>query len=311
MFRTLALSSLNSTNVRFIAGHGLQRLALRVSAALTPDLAGTWAEHLFLTPPRPRRSAAGGFARIDARERTVVHRGRKLATWSWGSPDAPAALLAHGWGGSATQLQAFIEPLRSAGFRVVAFDQPAHGRSEGRRTGLPDLADATAHVARAHGGVQAIVAHSLGATAGALAIARGLAVRRIVMVSPPSDLVGYSRRFASWYWVPESVRAAMQRSIEERFDMPWSEVELERIAPKLAADALVIHDRQDRMVPYRQGARFALAWRGARLVATRGLGHGRILEDSDVIAAAVDFVRGGTGGARVARPALPDPAPLY
>lgn len=311
MPRSLALASFNSTNVRFIAGHGLQRLALRISSLLSPGFAGTWAEHLFLTPPRPRFGQARGFDRIDAHERIVLHRGRKLATWSWGSPDAPAVLLSHGWGGNAVQLQAFIEPLRAAGFRVVAFDQPAHGRSEGHRTGLPDLAEATALVAGAHGGVQAIIAHSLGATASALALVRGMPAKRIVMVSPPSDLVGYSRRFARWYWLPERVRDAMQKSIEERYDMRWSEVELERIAPRLAADALVIHDRTDRMVPFKQGARFARAWRGARLVETRGLGHGRILEDRGVIASAVDFLRGGDGGAALANPALPNPSPLY
>lgn len=311
MPRSLVLASLNSTNVRFIASHGLRRLALRISSSLSPGFASTWAEHLFLTPPRPRFGQARGFNRIDAHDRVVLHRGRKLATWSWGSPDAPAVLLAHGWGGNSAQLTAFIEPLRAAGFRVIAFDQPAHGRSEGRRTGLPDLAEATALVARAHGGVHAIVAHSLGATAAALAIINGLEAGRIVLVSPPSDLVGYSRRFARWYWVPERVRDAMQKSIEERYDMRWSEVELEQIAPRLSADALVIHDHTDRMVPFRQGARFARAWAGARLIETRGLGHGRILEDRAVIASAVDFVRGSTGGAPLALPALPNPAPLY
>ena len=125
------------------------------------------------------------------------------------------------------------------------------------------------------------------------------------------DLGGYSRRFARWHWMPESVRRTMQAAIEERYGLRWSELEIDRVAPCLTADALVIHDRRDRMVPFKQGARFARTWRGARLLATEGLGHNRILQDRGVVDAAVDFVRGGSGGAPVAVTALPHPAPLY
>jgi pimeloyl-ACP methyl ester carboxylesterase len=113
---------------------------------------------------------------------------------------------------------------------------------------------------------------------------------RIVLISPPSDLVGYSRRFARWHWIPERLRGAMQTAIEERYGVRWEDLELARVAPRLAAKALVIHDRDDRMVPWKQGAAVAQHWRGARLVTTQGLGHGRILQDEAVTAAAVDFI---------------------
>lgn len=310
MPRSPAFSSLNSTNVRLVAGLGMHRLALRASGVLTPELAGLWAERLFLTPPRSRFPASELFGVIDARASRVEHRGRRLAVWRWGSADAPAVLLAHGWGGRMLQLQSFVQPLLRAGYRVIGYDQPAHGLSEGRLSGLPDMADALAAVARAHGGVHAVIAHSLGATGAALATVNGLSVERIVMLSPPADMVGYSRRFARWYWMPERVRVAMQAAIEERYGLRWSELELERVAPRLTAAALVVHDRGDRMVPVKQGVRFARAWKGARLLLTDGLGHGRILADCDVVHAAVDFVRGGSGGAAPAVPA-PHPAPLY
>src|SRR5574341_618996 len=89
-----------STNVRFAA------LAL-----LSPDLAAAWAERLFLTPPRPRDAAATALDLIDARSSYLEHKGRHIAMWRWGSRDAPAVLLAHGWGGNAAQMRAFVFPL--------------------------------------------------------------------------------------------------------------------------------------------------------------------------------------------------------
>jgi pimeloyl-ACP methyl ester carboxylesterase len=292
-----------STNVRFLTG-----------SLLLPEYAAALAERLFLSPPAPRESPdAHGtfFAFLDARASFVAHRGRNLASWRWGPLQAPAVLLAHGWGGNAAQMRRFVPYLLAAGFRVVAYDQPAHGLSEGKLTGLPDFAGALAAVAAHHGNVQHLIAHSLGGSAAALALARGMQLKRAVLVSPPSDLVGHSRRFARWYWMPEPLRRAMQAAIEERFGLRWAELETARLAPKLTTPALVIHDHGDRVVPWTQGAALARAWPGARLLSTVGLGHGRILESEVTARAAVEFITGKSGVASPAEPALPHPAPLY
>jgi pimeloyl-ACP methyl ester carboxylesterase len=311
MPQTLSLPRGNSTNVRLLFQTGLRRIGLRASAFLAPGLAGLWAERLFLTPPKPRYPGGDFFDLVDARQSFVRHRGRHIATWRWGSPQAPAVVLVHGWGGRATQMRRFVAHLAAAGFRVIAYDQPAHGLSDGRLTGLPDFADALAEVARHHGNVHAVVTHSLGGPAAAIALARGMRVERAVLISPPSDLVGYSRRFARWLAIPERVRRAMQASIEERFGVRWSELDIARLAPHLRAPALVIHDRLDAQVPWTQGAALARHWPHARLLSTRGLGHGRILEDDAVARAAVDFIAGRSAVASPAQPALPYPALLY
>jgi pimeloyl-ACP methyl ester carboxylesterase len=289
-----------STNVRFLTG-----------SLLLPEYAAALAERLFLTPPKPRLPESTFFDFLDAHASFVEHRGRNLASWRWGPLDAPAVLLAHGWGGHAAQMHAFVPRLLGAGYRVIAYDQPAHGLSEGRLTGLPDFAGALEAVAAHHGNVRHVLAHSLAGAAVAIAVSRGLRLKSTVLVSPPSDLVGYSRRFARWAWMPEGLRRAMQAAIEERFGLRWSEIEIPRLAPRLKTPALVIHDRGDAIVPWKQGAALARAWPGARLLSTEGLGHGRILEADAVLRAAVDFIGGKSGVANPAVPALPNPAPLY
>jgi pimeloyl-ACP methyl ester carboxylesterase len=269
-----------STNVRLAASH-----------LLFPELAGAWAERLFLTPPPAPDAAATALDLIEARSSIVQHKGRHIVTWRWGSMENPAVLLVHGWGGNAAQMRAFVFPLLSAGYRVIAYDQPAHGVSEGRLTGLPDFADVLAEVAWHHGDVRAVIGHSLGATAAAMAHAwKKLDAKNIVLISPPSDMLGYSRRFARWHWMPEPLRRSMQAAIEERYGLRWEELELARVAPRLSARALVVHDKDDRMVPWKQGAAFAKQWRGATLMTTEGLGHRRILENDTVTQAAANFI---------------------
>jgi pimeloyl-ACP methyl ester carboxylesterase len=214
---TLSLPKI-STNVRF------------------PEFAAAVAERLFLTPPRSRDAAATAIDLIDARSSVLEHKGRHIAMWRWGSRDSPAVLLAHGWGGNAAQMRAFVFPLLQAGYRVIAYDQPAHGVSEGRLTGLPDFADVLAEVAWRHGEVKAVIGHSLGGAGAAVALGSGkVRFEKVVLVSPPADLVGYSRRFARWYWMPEPVRKAMQKAIEERYGVLWEDIEVPRVAPRLSA----------------------------------------------------------------------------
>ena len=289
-----------STNVRFLTG-----------SLLLPEYAAALAERLFLTPPAPRLPQSTFFDFLDAHSSYVDYRGRSLATWRWGPLDAPAVLLAHGWGGYAAQMRGFVPRLLAEGFRVIAYDQPAHGLSEGKLTGLPDFAGALATVAGHHGNVRHVIAHSLGGVAAAIALSRGLPLESAVLVSPPSDLVGYSRQFARWYWMPEALRRAMQAAIEERFGLRWFELEVPRLAPRLRTPALVIHDRSDGVVPWTQGATLARAWPGARLLSTEGLGHGRILESEIATRAASDFIAGKSAVAGPAASALPYPAPLY
>ena len=289
-----------STNVRFLTG-----------SLLLPEYAAALAERLFLTPPKARLPQSTFFDFVDAHAGFVEYRGRNLAAWRWGPADAPAVLLAHGWGGYAAQMRGFVPQLLAGGYRVIAYDQPAHGLSEGRLTGLPDFAGALAAVAASYGGVRHVVAHSLGAVGAALAITRGLQLQSAVLVSPPSDLVGYSRQFARWTWMPERLRRRMQAAIEERYGLRWFELEIPRLAPRLRTPALVIHDHGDGIVPWSQGAALAQAWPGARLLSTVGLGHGRILGSDIATRAAADFISGKSAVASPAAPALPQPAPLY
>jgi pimeloyl-ACP methyl ester carboxylesterase len=111
-----------------------------------------------------------------------------------------------------------------------------------------------------------------------------------VLIAPPASLADSSRRIADALQWPEALRAAVQRRIEDRFGMNWSEFEAERAGGE--QPLLVIHDRQDREVPFAEGKRHLSSWPQARMMEVQGLGHRRVLDDSAVIEASVEFVAG-------------------
>lgn len=61
----------------------------------------------------------------------------------------------------------------------------------------------------------------------------------------------------------------------------------------VSAPLLVVHDRDDRAIPFAHALQLREAARGpAELLATSGLGHRRVLRDRDVVNKVVEFIDG-------------------
>jgi pimeloyl-ACP methyl ester carboxylesterase len=256
-----------------------------------PALAAAVAGRLFMTPPRPRISPRAAETLSRATPLAVPWQGRSLRAWSWGA--GPAVLLVHGWGGYGAQLASFVSPLESAGYRAVALDGPAHGRSPGRRTTLVEFADAVLRVAEELGPLAGMVAHSFGGASTALAISRGLRAGRVVFIGPASDAVLATRRFAAALSLAEPGRRAMQSRLERLVGVRFAELNVPRLAARFDVPLRVVHDRADPEVPWEEGLAITTAWPGAELITTRELGHYRILHDPVVIRGVVEFLGKG------------------
>jgi pimeloyl-ACP methyl ester carboxylesterase len=197
-------------------------------------------------------------------------------------------VLVHGWGGHAGRLTEFVGPLVRKGFSVIAFDAPGHGDAAGRYSSLPEFVDAIRAVAQSNGPVEALIGHSLGAGACALAIRGGLPVSRAVLLAPPADAEKYAGKFARFFRIPPNTHDAMKRRLEERYRIHWPDLKV--AAGDCPARVLVFHDPRDGKVPFRDGVEVVQTWSQAKLVKTPGLGHHRILADRHVIRRAVAFI---------------------
>jgi pimeloyl-ACP methyl ester carboxylesterase len=266
------------------------RAGLGLWGRIAPRSAASWFQRQFLTPRRAPASAQAAFGGVAAER--VPYGNRWLKVWHFGQ--GPTVLFVHGWSGRAAQFDAWVAPTVAAGFRAVLFDAPAHGGSGGRTTNLLDFAGAVQHVGGLAGPVAGIVAHSFGAPAAIMAARYGLATPRLALLAPPTSLAAFSRVVARHLGLPDAVAQRMQAGLERRLDFRWADVESDKLAGDLAADGrrlLVVHDRRDREVPFAAGARIAAA-AGARLVATDGLGHNRLLADPTVIQQSLAFLAG-------------------
>jgi len=269
------------------------RTAFRTVGSLAPDVAARWAETIFCTPPRHEPPATEEEFIATGRRFVVRSEGQDIAAWEWGA--GPTILLAHGWGSRAGRFRGAGTALVEAGFRVVAHDAPAHGRSTGRFASLPEFARALRAVADQVGEVYGVVGHSLGGAAACLAMHAGLEARRVVLVAAPADVQRFTQEFGDYLRIPPRTRQVMRRNLEARLKMRLEDLHIPTLVRTLSVPALVVHDREDVEVPFASGEEIARAFPRARLIATSGLGHRAILRDPEVVRQTVAFLREDPG----------------
>jgi pimeloyl-ACP methyl ester carboxylesterase len=289
-----------------------QRLRWQAGSLVSPSATARAFERLWFTPPRAApTSAARRFldtARSDWALVTGHGPSRRVRVYRWGD-SGPAVLLAHGWGGHAGQWHAVAGSLVAAGMRVVAFDALSHGASDAgtrgaAQTSVLEMSRSLLAAAWHAGPVHAVVAHSLGGAATALALREGLPARAAVLVGSPADMHAACTALAWQLGIAPAVLARMQRQSERWLGMPWSAFNVPEIGrSRPVPPTLVIHDRGDKEVRWEDGAAIAGAWPGAELVTTDGLGHRRILQDPAVIGRIAAFVRPSAAGTVTAPPA--------
>lgn len=296
-----------STIVRNFLKLSLVRWQFSLAGRLVPRLAVDKATRLFCRPFPSARRRAMAAPTHGATEFDLDVDGATIHAYAWGDPGAqPCVLFAHGWSSHGTRIAPWLSPLRDAGYSVVAFDQAAHGRSSGTHTTLPDFARHLQAVGRHVGPVAAVIGHSLGGAAATLALADGLAAARAVLIAPAADPVAAAERFASVIRLPLHLARRMFIPHERRLRFDVNDLQVQCNAPKIGCPALIVHDLEDREVPWSEGERHARFWPDSRLLTTRGLGHHRVFDDHSVIAAGMRFLRGESVGDRVvSSPNLP------
>lgn len=274
---------------------------IRTTATLSPTLAGGLAlQAFFATGPRMPVRDWDATTHSEARHRRLTVRGIEVAGYEWGT--GPRTVLAlHGWRGRASQFAPLVRELVFDGFRVVAFDAPAHGASKGRRTDVRDWVALAEELQAIHGPFTAIVGHSFGALAALAAARSSVPTPAVVAIAGGAGPYAFIDEFVREFQVDQTTADNMKARFRRRFGTEETATGALSDAAQhpLPADTslLVVHDRGDRRMPDADSLRLHAA-HGARsrLLRTDDYGHTRVLSADATLDAVVAFVAGGLAG---------------
>ncbi len=255
----------------------------------------------FLTPPRSpefsretRILAGAATSRVRLGPNGFARGGdAEIQMYSWG--EGPAVLFVHGWGGNAGNHYAGIEAVLQAGARAVAFDAPGHGRSEGTLSCAPAFAWAIEGVAGHVGELRGIVAHSLGAAATCIAMRRGVRAPRAVLLAGACWVAPVLKQYTDRHGFSEELAEDVQRVAREVFG-PDESSAAANAAHLHDSRGLLMHDPEDREMPYNHSEAIAEAWPGAKLVEVSKVGHFSILRSRNVVTGLCDHILGSDAG---------------
>jgi pimeloyl-ACP methyl ester carboxylesterase len=235
-------------------------------------------------------------------DREIIERGKntrlpfaggELAVTAWGE-SGPAVLLMHGWGGARAQMTGFVDPLLSAGYRVVAYDQPAHGESDGQLTNLLEISPTLDLIREKEGDFEAIIAHSFGTliTSYALVHRNFPSPARLVYFGSFNRLLDSLPRFQVLAGLPDEIMIGLRAMIYENFGKDvLDRIVNEELAPQIDIPALMFHDTADNVTPIEDSRAIARVWNQARLIETDGLGHRGALQSISVHEQVINFLR--------------------
>ncbi len=267
----------------------LNQLGFRLLGKHLPSAMSRRALKLWSRTHRFPASASEKRMQLRASERSLDVNGRQIKVWKWGK--GPTVILVHGWNGRGLQLHRFIDPLLNAGYRVICFDAPGHGQTDGKYTHLLEIRDVILALSERYGPFHAAIAHSFGVACLSAAINSGLTISSIVAISSPGGLSSLIGRYCQYMHVPPATEEQLRTRLSQRLgDTLWQQFAISYPLTGQVERSLIIHDKEDQLVSWQESQELSKCWPNAELILTEGLGHKRILLNSNIIKQTVAFI---------------------
>lgn len=270
------------------------RVGFNTLGRILPNPAARLAYKLFSTPRfRARHKKEDDLLRSAERERFEFGE-ENLQTYSWGPKEGQLILLVHGWESRATALRAFVPGLVEAGFRVKAFDLPAHGSSSGKQTNMRHSADfVEAFIQAQEQELHSIIAHSMGCGATVFALSRmpNLRLQRLVLIGFPAKIDQVFQRFYEFLKLPRPVVRSLKSHVQAQFEEDVFEIDTREYGKAVEVERiLLIHDKQDPIIPFSESKYILKAWDNAELAVTDGFGHFKLVKNPKVLQRVWNFI---------------------
>jgi pimeloyl-ACP methyl ester carboxylesterase len=219
---------------------------------------------------------------IPAINKTVV-------VYQYGQSDKKV-LLVHGWSGRGTQLVKIADALVKSGYSTISFDAPAHGKSPGNQSIMTDFIAAIMEIEKQYGPFESAIGHSLGGMSILNAIKKGLKLNTAAIIGSGDIVQDIIEDFIAKLQLKPSFADGLRLYFEKKYGEKMNDYSAYQAAKEITIPVLVIHDKDDPEVPVKAGQHIYDHLRNGELLLTEGLGHRKILGDSEVVKRTIQFV---------------------
>ena len=200
-------------------------------------------------------------------------------------------LLVHGWCGRSTQLYAFADKLLENGYMVISFDGPAHGRSSGKTTMMPEFLETIKNINTTYGPFEAAIGHSFGATSLYIATSEFLTIKSLVAIGSGDKISDIILNFSKNLNLKKKSAQLIQSRLEKKWKIKVDDSSSSTVAKKINIPVLVIHDKTDGDVPVNCAYEIRKNLKKGSLLITNKLGHTKILRNEKIVMKSINFIQ--------------------
>ena len=200
-------------------------------------------------------------------------------------------LLVHGWSGRGTQLVKFAEELIASGYSTVSFDAPAHGKSAGKTTLMPEFIASILEIEKLYGPFEYAIGHSLGGISLLNSIREGLKIKKLIVIGSADRIKDIFDEFVKKLELKPIISEKMIDGFEKQYNVSMDNYSAHIAAKEVQIPTLVIHDENDYEVPVFCGKNIHKHLPNGELFITKKLGHRKILGDKEVINKTMSFIQ--------------------
>ena len=272
---------------------GYIRVKFKLLAIVSKRLAAEKAFELFCTPliqTEPRTPAI--FTKAEALQFEL--NGLKVNGFRWNQGSPNKILILHGFGSAAHNFHAYIGPLINKGYEVLAFDAPAHGKSEGKTINAVQYSQMIEKVIDLYGPINGYLAHSFAGIALSLTIEKikHSEDTHIVLIAPATETsTAVDGAFTMLKIKNNLVRKEFDKIIFEKSGYPTEWFSIKRAMKNIKAAVLWIHDESDDITPLADALKVKSEhFSNIRFIITKGLGHKKIYRDNDIKNEVINFL---------------------
>ncbi len=270
----------------------MKQSVVKIISTIFPTPVAAWAYSQLLNP-QVKKLRDNELAVLDKAEKAIFKFKNfdiQLYTWRGG---ADSVLLIHGWEGQAGNFTDVVEQLIARNYTVYAFDAPSHGFSSKGQTSLFEFIELVGILIRKYS-VRKLISHSFGgvATTYALYINPDLHIDKYLLFTVPDKFSERIDDVAAQAGITEKVKNKLIRRLAAETNLDIHSLNVSDFVKKInVAQALIIHDSNDTVIPIERAQNVAANWQNAQLVEITGTGHFRILRTPSVIAEGLAFLQ--------------------
>lgn len=235
---------------------------------------------------------------LKAEQQTHFYNDQQFQTYTWQETRGDAKrseanddviLLVHGWESNANRWKELLKLLKKTGKTIIAIDGPAHGLSDGREFNVPLYAEFINVVVQKFK-PYALVGHSIGGTACAYYqhLYANHPIQKMVLLGAPSDFTVLLQNYISILRLNAKIHNYLIDYTKERFNFNVDDFSAAKFLEKSKIPGLIAHDLDDTVVHFDEAQKIATAWKTAKLIQTKGLGHS--MHDNYLYQTVIDFL---------------------